>query len=276
MDFVCSLENLIKYTSKPISGIITSEMGARASVNGLIQSAILGIPVVDAPANGRAHPLGVMGSLGLHNVDKYISIQSASGGDPHNDRKIELLVKGELENCSQMVRDASIVAGGVVAVARNPVTKSYLEENAAIGALTKAQKLGRKIISALEKGKDTAKLAAQELGGELIVKGKISELILENHDGLDIGRVSLDTGHSFAIWNEYITADKDNKRLYSFPDLITSIESSTNMPINTCQLKQGMEISMIGVPQDRIILSSTMHEKALLKRIEQRLKIKLK
>jgi len=44
-----------------ISGLISSEVGALGVVNGWVQSAALQIPVIDAPANGRAHPLGLMG-----------------------------------------------------------------------------------------------------------------------------------------------------------------------------------------------------------------------
>ena len=254
---------------------MSSEMGARASVNGVIQSAVLGVPVVDAPANGRAHPLGVMGGLGLHKQQDYISVQSASGGDPKTGRKIELLVSGDLERCGALVREASIQAGGVVAVARNPVSVSYLDKHAAVGALARAQALGKKYIGALNNGEDAAKLIAAELDGEVIARGQVTELIMKTHGGLDIGSVRLDTGHSFIIWNEYVTAEKDGKRLYSFPDLIASIDANNYLPINTCQLVKGMEICMIGVPSNCLTLSSTMKDKQLLNQIEKKMGIKL-
>ncbi len=157
VDFVNALEKLIQNTKEPISGIISSEMGGRASVNGVIQSAVLGVPVVDAPANGRAHPLGVMGGLGLHRHQDYLSVQAACGGDPKKRCRLEMLVWGELESCGHLVREASIRAGGVVAVARNPVSVDYLRQHAAVGALAWAQALGKKYISAIESGDDVAK-----------------------------------------------------------------------------------------------------------------------
>lgn len=275
IDFVNALDKLIQNTSIPIVGIISSEMGARASVNGVIQSAVLGLPVVDAPANGRAHPIGVMGGLGLHKNEGYLSLQAAYGGDPKKGRRIELLIRGELEKCGSMVREASIRAGGVVAVARNPVTVEYLKQNAAVGALAYAQALGKKYLTALETGENVAEILAKELGGEVFAEGRITELNMKTKNGLDVGFIKLNSGHSFTIWNEYITAELDGNRLYSFPDLITSIDAQSNLPINTCQLEECMAIKIIGVPKEKLILGETMKDKKLLNNIEKQLGVKL-
>jgi DUF917 family protein len=273
--FVTALERLIDNTSQPLSGIISSEMGGRASVNGIVQSAVLNLPVVDAPANGRAHPLGVMGGLGLHKRESYLSVQAACGGESKQGRSIELVVFGEVERCGALVREASVQAGGVVAVARNPVAVSWLESHAAGGALARAQALGKKYMSALEGCRDAAKLLAEELGGEVIARGSVSKLEMQTKAGLDIGFMVLDTGHKFTIWNEYITAELGSNYLYSFPDLITSIDALSNMPVNTCQLQQGMELCLIGVHHSNLILGATMSDRHLLEKIEDALNIKL-
>lgn len=275
IDFVKALEKLMNNFDRPISGVISSEMGARASVNGMIQSAVLGLPVVDAPANGRAHPLGVMGSLGLHVCKEYVSMQTACGGDSEKGRRVELLVHGDLEKCSALVREASVQAGGVVAVARNPVSAEYLKKHAAIGALACAQALGKKYLSALECGKDAAQLIAEELEGEVIGCGRVSELTMRTDCGLDVGHILLDTGHELTIWNEYITVDWSGKRIYSFPDLIVSIDARSNLPVNTCQLEKGMEICVIGVSRRKLILGSTMKDQYLLSKIQNRLGVNL-
>lgn len=60
-DYVRTIEILQENTGLKIGGIITNENGGAATVNGWIQAAILGIPIIDAPCNGRAHPTGTMG-----------------------------------------------------------------------------------------------------------------------------------------------------------------------------------------------------------------------
>ncbi|MEM1699286.1 MAG: DUF917 family protein, partial [Sulfolobales archaeon] len=75
-----SAELLRNYAGIEIGGFISSENGGASTANGWIPTVALEVPVVDAPADGRAHPTGVMGSMGLHKVREYVSIQAAVGG----------------------------------------------------------------------------------------------------------------------------------------------------------------------------------------------------
>ena len=67
-DIAKTVEILQKNCDFHIGGIITNEQGGEATVNGWLQAAVTGLPVVDAPCNGRAHPTGVMGSMNLHKI----------------------------------------------------------------------------------------------------------------------------------------------------------------------------------------------------------------
>ena len=117
---------------RPVSGIITNENGATATVNGWFQAAITGLAVVDCPCNGRAHPTGVMGSLNLSEQPNYLSRQVAVGGA--GGRYLEASFAGPLERTAAMVRKASVEAGGLMAVARDPVSAAYARLNGTPGA----------------------------------------------------------------------------------------------------------------------------------------------
>src|SRR5699024_9963865 len=56
---------------QPIKALMTNENGAATTINGWLQSAATGLPFLDAPCNGRAHPTGPMGSLNLSEVNDY-------------------------------------------------------------------------------------------------------------------------------------------------------------------------------------------------------------
>ena len=114
--YVRAVELLIKYGDTSVDGLISNECGGLATVNGWLQAASLGVPVVDAPCNGRAHPTGLMGSLGLHQRHGYVSIQAAVGGDPAAGRYLETFARGTLERTAALVLQASVQAGGRVAV----------------------------------------------------------------------------------------------------------------------------------------------------------------
>ncbi|MRN26332.1 DUF917 family protein, partial [Romboutsia ilealis] len=136
------LELLGTQSETPIAGFISCELGASSSFEPFIPAALSGLPIIDAPCDGRAHPLGVMGSLGLESSGHTV-IQAAAGGRPENKTYTELTVKGSVENTASLVRNAAHLAGGAVAVARNPVSIPYLETHAAAGAYAQALKLGR-------------------------------------------------------------------------------------------------------------------------------------
>ena len=103
MHYVRAVE-LLKERGLRVDGLITSENGGLASVNGWFQSAVLGIPVVDAPCNGRAHPMGTMGSIGLHAKLDYVSRQAAAGGNPETGKYVELAVAGSIVEASRLIR----------------------------------------------------------------------------------------------------------------------------------------------------------------------------
>ena len=104
-----------------LGGIITNENGACATVNGWVQAAFTGLPFLDAQCNGRAHPTGVMGSMGLHRDPAYQTTMAFAGGNPATGRYVEGIVRGTIDRTAALVRAASVEAGGVVAVARPPV-----------------------------------------------------------------------------------------------------------------------------------------------------------
>ena len=97
-----------------IDAFITNECGG-SIFNGWVPAAILGLSLVDAPCNGRAHPTGLMGSMGLHRIKDYISVQSAVGGNPEIGKHLEAVFKGALESTSSLVRQCAVCAGGLVA-----------------------------------------------------------------------------------------------------------------------------------------------------------------
>lgn len=63
-----------------------------------------------------------MGSMNLHKLPDYKTVQACVGGNPDTGNHIECFFEGTIDSTSKMVRLASIEAGGLVAVARNPVT----------------------------------------------------------------------------------------------------------------------------------------------------------
>lgn len=272
MDYVHAVE-LLTQRGIQICALNTSENGGLASVNGWFQSAVLGIPVVDAPCNGRAHPMGTMGAMGLHRLEGYRSVQAACGGDPSKGLYTEIVVSGSIVEASRLVRQASISAGGMVAVARNPVQIEYVKKQGAPYALTQALEVGKRI----QKGRQTsphqaALEAADYMGGRIVGEGIVQDLKLETRGGFDVGVVFVRTKESeleLTFWNEFMTLEQGGERLGTFPDLITLMDLSRGLPLPSAELKEGQRVAVVLVPKTKLILGSGVKDPDLLKEAEK-------
>lgn len=267
--YVNAVKMLIGAFKTPTQGLITNEMGGMASLNGLIQSAVLGLPVVDAPGNGRAHPLSTMGAMGLEKLPDYVAVQSACGGDPTRGRYMELLVRGNLRRCSALVRQASIQAGGIVAVARNPVSAAYLKEHAAVGAMEQAISLGKVVMRSERQGLTVEEEVARQLGGEVVAKGRVTQVELTTKGGFDLGTVQVEREYELVFWNEYMLLEAGGERLYTFPDLIATFDLARNRPVASAEIEQGMKVAIVVAKKERLILGQGMHAVELFQEVEQ-------
>ncbi|SEG78860.1 DUF917 family protein [Paenibacillus sp. UNC499MF] len=263
-----ALEMLAATIGRPIQGLHTNENGAGTTVNGWFQSAITGVPLVDFACNGRAHPTGSMGSMNLSEVADYVSHQAAAGG--RGKRYIELSISGSLDKASTMIRKASIEAGGLVAVARNPVTAAYARANGAAGAITQAIEVGRALLSA--KGEAAIEAVVAQLGGKVAASGTVTDFSLETSGGFDAGTVRIDDAYEMTFWNEYMTLEKDGERFATFPDLIMTLDAKTAKPIVSAAIAKGQQIAVIAVPAEKLLLSTTMRNRKLLQAVEDIIK----
>ena len=223
---------------------------------------------LDALCNGRAHPTGTMGSMGLHRDPSYVSRQSAAGGNPEKGLYLELHTSGRLDAVSPIIRAAADRAGGLVAVARNPVKASYVKKYGAPGALKQAITLGQRMTAAAPKGGEAvAKAAVDFLGGTIVLESEVSSIELETKGGFDSGRI-LFGDFETTFWNEYMTLEKGTSRLATFPDLIMTLYSNTGMPVTTAELRKGDRVFLIQVPAEKLILGEGMRCEELLRTIE--------
>ncbi len=269
-----STELFIDVGQLPLGGIISSENGGYSTINGWIQSALLGIPIVDAPADGRAHPTGVMGAIGLHKIPDYISIQTAVGGSKELGRYVEVIAKGSLEKTAKIIREAAVQAGGLVAVTRNPVTPEYLKKNAAVGGITQAIEVGRIIRAHKNDPEQMIKKIIEHLGGgELIDRGEVEKVLLETRGGFDIGKVivkSRDTRYELIFWNEFMSLeDSDGNRYGTFPDLIVAIDIDNSLPLTSAEIRRGNKVALVVIPKKKLILGAGVKDPDVLKTVEQ-------
>ena len=263
------VELLAKLDVPPPAGLITNENGGGSTFNGWLPAAMSGLPLIDAPCNGRAHPTGVMGSMALHRDKCYVSKQTAAGGNPEAGRYLEAAFSGPMEAVAALVRQCAVQAGGLVAVARNPVKAHYLKEHAAPGAVTLAIETGTKMLEARSRGGEAAVRAAVDfLGGRVVAEGAVDSVGLTTEGGFDHGVVSAG-GCELTFWNEFMTLDRGGERLGTFPDLIMTADAETGTPITTAELRTGPRVFVTQVPAGNIPLGAGTFCRELLEPVEK-------
>lgn len=237
---------LLKEAGVDFHGLIAAENGGHNSFGGWVIAAALGLPVVDIPADGRAHPTAMMGSMGLHRSE----YKSVKAGVTEGS---EVLAWGSLQSTSNVVRGQARDMKALIALARDPLPVSYAKEHGAPGAIFTAINLGRAHMNA--EGADAKVKAATEfLGGELICKAKIAKKSLVARGGFDVGSITLVQGKEeweIGCVNEYMTLEKGGKRLATFPDLMTTFDEYGE-PVTSAAIKEGQTVYLVYVPKEKI------------------------
>lgn len=268
--YLCALDLLEQQMDLPIAGFIPSEMGASAAFGPFIAAAAKGLPIIDAACDGRAHPLGTMGALGLAADPLYQTMQAACGGRREDGTYIEVFLFGSVAATSQASRMAAGIAGGLATVVRNPVPASYLRSHAAIGCYTTAMELGRTVLSASSPSEKAA-AAAQYLSGSVVCAGIITKYELASAMGFDHGycTVSAKTGEYFlSFFNEFMTLEQAGRRLATFPDLITMLDAATGEPVLTADIQTEKEVILILAPHTSIQLGAGLRYRTEYERVE--------
>jgi hypothetical protein len=249
IDYVRALQLLIEALGKPIAGVITAQNGSSTTLNGWNQSAVLGIPVIDAAGNGRAQPTGKFGSMGLLSKKDYKTIQTAAGGNREQGRYLEVTVRGEVARADDVLRAVSLQSGGFIAAARNPIKASYVKKHAAVGAISYALNLGHAMLAAQKDGAEAViQAACKETKGKILGRGPVKNAHVDTHDSWDFAKFEVQDKDGPLVlhtMNEYMAVDRDGKRLTTFPDLITTLSLETGLPVSVAQMREGTEVAVL-------------------------------
>jgi uncharacterized protein len=273
-----AVELLMKSGGVRLQGMIGNEIGGIGVTNGWLQAVALGIVVVDAPCNGRAHPISIQGAIGLHRVESYVSLQAAVGGDPAQGRDLEIFLRGKLPTLSPLMPLIATQAGGMVSVARNPVSVSYLHDHAAVGAVKHCIRVGQAMLHK-RSGKpiEVVEAACGALGGYIEGRGRVTDVQLETKAGLNVGTVRVQSGEravlELTFWNEYMTLDALDaghpRRLATFPDLMATFDLATGTPLSSAMIKTGQDVAVVRVRRHKLVLGAGVRDPDLLRPVEE-------
>jgi len=241
---------LLREVGVEFDGLIAAENGGHNSFGGWIPAAALGLPVVDTPGDGRAHPTAMMGSMGLHRTE-YSSVKAGCTEGS------EVVAWGSLQSTSNVIRAQARDMKALVAMARDPVKVAYTKEHGAPGGIGQAIELGETFLGVkADDPKSRVDSVVEFLDGEFVCKGRIAEKSLAAEGGFDVGYFKIEVGdESFdlSFVNEYMTLEVGDRRLATFPDLVTTFDGE-GLPATSAQLEEGDTVYLISVDKSKILV----------------------
>ncbi|MBU5673901.1 DUF917 family protein [Paenibacillus brevis] len=280
-DYIKAVQLIIDHYDGKITGVMTPQNGMSSTINGWLPAAALGLVVVDATGDIRAHPTGKMGSLGLASSTTYETWQAVAGGKPEQGSYLELIVKGTPARTSNILRTASDMAGGFIAAARHPLPAQYVRQHAAIGGISIAIGLGNAILAAEPLGSEAVISAITgHTGGKILGRGTVRHKRVAYSGAFDIGTIEVQISPkrslTLHVMNEYMAVeDQAGKRLTTFPDVITTLSLRSGQPVSVGDLREGQEIAVFSIDKSKIPLSSSVKDPSVYPEVEQALGIEL-
>lgn len=261
VDYINALKKLIELSPHPIAAVITGQNGYSTTLNGWIQSSALGVKVLDAAGDVRAHPTGKLGSLGLTTREGYETIQVLSGGNREKHGHLLSINVGRVDTTDDVLRDVSVRAGGFIAAARNPVELSWVKEHAALGVISLALDLGKAMEDAGAgtegRGEAVVKTVVDFLDSQIIDQGPLShEVALETKGGWDHGTFRIGE-HTVPYLNEYMAIEGPAGRVATYPDTIIILRKDNGLPLAVKDAVEGEEMVLIKVDATKLPLSSS-------------------
>lgn len=279
VDYVNAVRLLQEELGEPIYGLIIGQNGKSSTMNAWLPSAMLGVKVIDAVGDIRAHPTGDMGSIGLANSPEPM-IQTAVGGNRKANAYIELCVRGATAKVSPILRKAADMAGGFIASCRNPVRASYVRKHAALGGISMALALGEAILAAEARGGNAVVDAiCSKTGGEIIGEGVVSaKSVVYTQEAFDIGTITVGSGANarvLHVMNEFMAVvGADGARLATYPDVIATLDDE-GAPVSSGHISVGMRLSILRVAKGKLPLSSSITDPSVYPVVEKALGINI-
>ena len=276
LDYVRALERLAEHAGHPIAAVMTAQNGYSTTLNGWIQSAILGVKVLDAAGDIRAHPTGKLGALGLTTRAGYQSVQVTHGGNRELHGEFTAVVSGTVVTCDDVLRDISVRTGGFIAAARNPVELGWVREHAAVGSISVALALGARMRRAAREGAEgVVASVCEEIGAKELARGPIRHAMpLRTEGGFDHGTLAVGD-FQIPYLNEFMAVEVAGERLASYPDTIALLSLADGKPVAVKDAPPGLPVALIAAPAAGLPCSTSARDVVALREVEEIMGISL-
>jgi len=97
---------------------------------------------------------------------------------------------------------------------------------------------------------------------------------MRTHGGFDHGSVTID-GLELRYLNEYMTADRGDVRVATYPDVITTLSLRTGRPATISEIREEDRLAVFHVHRRQLPLSSSTRDRTALTEVEEIMGVEL-
>lgn len=246
-----------EYLGREFRAVMSVEIGGSNALQPFLVAALMGLPVVDADAMGRAFPEAQMNSFAIGDLPMFPQTLC----DP---RGLETVV-AKVPTWKWMERVARKVCteyGSTAATCKAPRTGKEVKDWGVLYTTTQAIRLGNAVLAARKAHSDpVAAVLAMERGKE-VFKGKISDVQRRATEGFLRGTAMVEglesrrgTRMKIDFQNEFTVCSVDGVAEVMTPDLICVLDTVSGDAIGTETLRYGQRVTVIALPAPPVLLS---------------------
>lgn len=247
-----------EYLGRRFRAVMSVEIGGGNAIQPFMAAAVLGLPVVDADAMGRAFPEAQMTSFAIHDLPMFpLTLADV------RDNELVVARAASWKWMERISRKACVEVGSIASTCKAPRTGKEVKDCAILHTTTKAIRIGETVQAARRAHRDPVDAVLEAEGGLLIFGGKVRDVARRTTEGFLRGTATLDgldefKGQSFslAFQNEFALGWLDGEPRVMTPDLICVIDNASGEAIGTETLRYGQRVRVIALPAPSVLLTS--------------------
>ena len=248
-EMVRALRLLEEHTGRRFDAVAIAEIGGSNSMQPLIAGLQAGIPTVDSDSMGRAFPEIQMSSYLFGSDAKVAPYAMVDAADK------AAVVPSAVSDLwgERIARNIAVSMGARAGLVACMMNGAQLKAAGVHYTMSLAHHLGARAIEAQEQKSDVPQVVADVLDGEVIFRGKISDVNRRTTKGfargwVRIDRFSNDDRLEIEFQNELLIARINGEVLVTTPDLICIVTEEEGEPVTTEVLRYGTRVAVIAVP----------------------------
>ncbi len=244
-----------RVSGQTITALIADEIGGGNCLAPMFPAAQLDLPIVDGDGMGRAFPETQMTSFFIYGQPLSPSALTDASGNA-----LVVTHATSARQLENIMRAASITMGCHAMMSTPPMSGEFVRQYAIPQTVTQAWTLGTAVETARQNKTDPVDAILQEAGGQLLIKGKVTDVERRVVDGFVRGVISIEgiaddrnRRLTIDVQNEYLVATEDGQQHAMVPDLICIVDLETGRSIGTEEQQYGLRVAVLVLPSPALL-----------------------